>query len=244
MAGTSDDSSTFRLLADEYAFFLRLTRSSKDFANKLVQRFLEEGECDRDGRVRYKIWEVEALPGGMTLTPYDGDFWRSVPRRDINCTIEPWNSSARRTEPASAKWREFDGREVADHRVFGIRLNHDIVLEFLESAGVLSKQAQSGEPLSAEEEPEETPESELPPQPATAGDQAKPPGNPPPKQPAKRITLKGSLPDAVKLWPRPRDERDYAGYLQKRVLQQWSKHSIQTALSALAASKKRKPKKG
>ena len=60
MAGTDDDNSTFRKLCDEYALFLRLTRSSKYYANKLVQRFLEEGERDRDGRIRYKICLIES----------------------------------------------------------------------------------------------------------------------------------------------------------------------------------------
>ena len=77
MAGTSDDGitpSVFRLLCDEYALFLRRTGSSKPFADRLVEKYLEEGERDRDGRIRYKILEVHALPGGLTPSPYDGDF--------------------------------------------------------------------------------------------------------------------------------------------------------------------------
>jgi len=147
MAGTPDDDitpSVFRLLCDEYALFLRRTGSSKPFADRLVEKYLEEGERDRDGRIRYKILEVHALPGGLTPSPYDGDFWRSYPERGIRCDIKPWDSEAHWTGTTSAAWKEFDGREVADYRVIGIRLNHDIVLEFLESAG-LHERTQSDE---------------------------------------------------------------------------------------------------
>jgi hypothetical protein len=172
MAGTSDDGSTpsvFRLLCDEYALFLRRTGSSKKFADRLVEKYLEEGERDRDGRIRYKILEVHALPGGLTPSPYDGDFWRSHPERDINCTIESWDSSAHWTGPTSAKWREFDGREVADYKIVGIKLNHDIVVEFLDSAGLLYERTQSDEPETsskpspATQEPPPPQSSETPP---------------------------------------------------------------------------------
>jgi hypothetical protein len=228
MAGRNDDSSTFRLLCDEYALFLRLTGSSDKLADKLVRRFLEEGERDHAGRIRYKIWEIEALPGGLTPGPYDGAFWRSDPGRGINCTIEPWNSSARWTGPVSARWKEFDGREVADYQVSGIRLNHDIVLEFLENAGLPSGQTEPREPSTAQQELEETPEPE-------------PPENSPPK--SRKTTLKDWLPDAVKRLPRPRGEKDYAGYLSRHAPQPWSKHSIQNTLSQLSVGKKSKPKK-
>ena len=167
MAGTPDDDitpSVFRLLCDEYALFLRRTGSSKSFADRLVEKYLEEGERDRDGRIRYKILEVHALPGGLTPSPYHGDFWRSYPERGIKCVIKPWDSEARWTGPASSAWKEFDGREVADYRVIGIRLNHDIVLEFLESAG-LHERTQFDESEIGSTQPL-PPESPPPPQPA------------------------------------------------------------------------------
>lgn len=233
--GTDDDNSTFRLLCDEYALFLRLTRSSKKFANKLVQRFLEEGERDRDGRIRYKLWLREVCPGGVAPpSPYDGDFWRSDPGRGINCTIEPRNSFARWTAPASAEWREFDGREVADHQVFGIRLNHDVVLDFLESIGLLSKQAQSGEPSTAEGAPEES-LSKSAPVPKSA------PRSEP--QPAENTILKNWVPRALADHPPPRGEKDIAGYLMQFAPKPWKKHSIQNVLSGLPPKEKPKPKK-
>jgi hypothetical protein len=70
-----------------------------------------------------------------------------------------------------------------------------------------------------------------------------PPENSPPKQPPRKTTLKDWLPDAVKRLPRPRGEKDYAGYLLRHAPQPWSKHSIQNALSELTAPKKRESKK-
>jgi hypothetical protein len=136
MAETGDDDSTFRLLRDEYPLFLKAAGQSEKLATKMVERFLAEGERDCDGRIRYKLWLTEAFPGGLTPSPYDGAFWCSYPERGICCTIEPWHSSARWTGPASAEWKAFDKRQAADYQIFGIRLNHAIVLEFLESVGV------------------------------------------------------------------------------------------------------------
>jgi hypothetical protein len=161
MAGTGDDNSTddFRLLCDEYAFFLTLTKSSEEFAMKLVERFLGEGDRDRDGGIRYKLWMVEALPGGLTPSPYDGAFWHSDPERGIHCTIKPWDSSARWTGPASAKWKEFDGRQTADYQVSGIRLNHNLVLEFLQSAGFLPEQPSKPAPSAPKPQAKSAPQT-------------------------------------------------------------------------------------
>jgi hypothetical protein len=156
MAGTSD-TSIFVLLADAYRLFLERAGRSEKLANKLVQRFLEEGERDRDGRIRYKIWLVEAVPGGTAPSPYSGDFWRSYPERGISCVIEPWHSSACWTGPASPAWRAVHGREVSSYQVAGIRLNHEAVLEFLESAGLPAKSAQPGEPGEPSAVPQEQP---------------------------------------------------------------------------------------
>jgi hypothetical protein len=76
-----------------------------------------------------------------------------------------------------------------------------------------------------------------------AGKQLKPLEDPPPKKPLRKTGLKDWLPDAIKRLPRPRGEKDYAGYLLKHAPEPWSKHSIQNALSELAPQKKRKPKK-
>ena len=161
----------------------------------------------------------------MTPSPYDGDFWRSYPERGIRCDIKPWDSAAHWTGPTSATWKEFDGREVADYQVSGIRLNHDIVLEFLESAGLPLRQTEPGEP-SAERTPE--PESEPAPTSKT--------------QPAEKISLKKWLPDAVERWPRDRtNTEDYPGFLQRKAPKKWARHYIQTGLSDLA--KEKRPKK-
>jgi hypothetical protein len=137
MAKAANGSSTdeFRLLWVEYQFAAGLTHS-EPLAARLVNRFLEEGEVDRDGRRRYKIWEIEALPGGVTPSPYDGAFWRSDHARGIHCEINHRNSSARWTGPVSAEWRAFDGRQTAQCDVGMIRLNHALFVEFLQSAGV------------------------------------------------------------------------------------------------------------
>jgi hypothetical protein len=52
-----------------------------------------------------------------------------------------------------------------------------------------------------------------------------------------KLTVKGWVADAVKDHPRPRGEKDYAGYLLNYAPQKWSKHSIQNALSELASGK-------
>jgi hypothetical protein len=140
MAGTDDDDSTFPLLRDEWALFLGAAGRSEKLAIKLVEQYLGKGERDRDGRIRYKIWMYEAFPGGMTPSPYDGEFWHSYPERGVCCTIEPWHSSAHWTGPVSASWKEFDGRQTADYQVFGIRPNHEIVVAFLQDIGMLPEQ--------------------------------------------------------------------------------------------------------
>src|SRR5262249_18528731 len=62
---------------------------------------------------------------------------------------------------------------------------------------------------------------------------AKPPASEP--QPAKRVTLKNWLPDAVLRWPRDKvNADDYPGFLQLQAPQPWKKHSIQNELSILA----------
>jgi hypothetical protein len=150
MAETGDDDTTFRLLRDEYPLFLKAAGQSETLATKFVEKFLTGGERDSfDGRTRYKIWMQEMLPGGLEPSPYDGDFWRSYSERGIACIIEPWNSSAHRTGPTSAKWKEFDGRQTAECRIFGIRVNHEIVVEFLQSAGMLSEQPSASEQISS-----------------------------------------------------------------------------------------------
>jgi hypothetical protein len=137
MAGTDDDFNTddesFRLLRDEYQFAAELV--GEKLAAKLARRFLEEGERDRNGRVRYKIWEFKALPGGAP-SPYDGSFWRPDHARGIHCEIDYQSSSACWTGPASAEWKAFNGRQTAKYDVNMIRLCHDLFVEFLQSAGV------------------------------------------------------------------------------------------------------------
>jgi hypothetical protein len=134
MAGTDDDPNIWRLLADEYAFIAGLAKSEK-LADELVRFFLEEGEIDRDGRVRYRIWQIRALPGGAP-SPYDGAFWQWDPERGIHCEIDYRNSSAHWTGPASTEWKA-SGRKTAEYQVVIIRLNHPVVLDFLMSVGLL-----------------------------------------------------------------------------------------------------------
>ena len=135
MAGSDDDHSIWRLLADEHAFILGLINNAEKLADELVRSFLEEGEIDRDGCVRYRIWQIRALPGGAP-SPYDGAFWQSDPERAVHCEIDPRNSSACCTGPASAEWKAF-GRE--NRRVSGgdDPLNHLVVLDFLMGVGLL-----------------------------------------------------------------------------------------------------------
>ena len=141
MAEDEDDYSIWWLLADEHAFTTKLTANSKKLADELVRSFLEEGEIDRDGLVRYRIWQIRALPGGAP-SPYDGAFWQSDPERGVRCEIDHPNSSAYWTGPASAEWKAF-GRETAEYQVVMIRLNHPIFLEFLLGVGLPAEQPAS-----------------------------------------------------------------------------------------------------
>src|SRR5262245_54316418 len=148
------DDKSFRLLRDEYQLAAGLV--GEKLAAKLVRRFLEEGEIDRDGRVRYKIWEIEALPGGMAPSPYDGSFWRPDHERGIHCEIDYHSSSARWTGPTSAEWKAFDGRQTARYDVSMIRLCHELFVEFLQSAGALSFQSETtAEPAAETTQPSE-----------------------------------------------------------------------------------------
>jgi len=147
MAGTSDDHSTddraeFRLLRTEYIFILDELTHSKELAEKVVQRFLEEGEYDWiTGRRRYRLWMIEALPGGAP-SPYEGEFWRSDAARGVECKIDCLNSSARWTGPASAEWRA-RGRQTAEYRIIMIWVSHGAMMDFLRGVGLLSGRAQS-----------------------------------------------------------------------------------------------------
>jgi len=140
MAGSNGNNNTddFRLLWDEYCFVAGLTKSEK-LAGELLQFFLEEGGVDRDGRDRYRIWQIEALPGGAP-SPYDGSFWRSDHELGIHCEIIYRDSSARWTGPVSAEWVSGEakvfGRKTAEYRIKMIRLRHDAVMDFLRGAGV------------------------------------------------------------------------------------------------------------
>ena len=140
MAETEGDRSIWRLLADEHAFFAELAKSEK-LADELVRSFLEEGEIDRDGRVRYRVWQIRALPGGAP-SPYDGAFWQSAPERGVRCEIDHRNSSAHWTGPASAEWKA-SGRKTAEYQAMMIRLNHLVVLDFLMGVGLLPLPEQS-----------------------------------------------------------------------------------------------------
>src|SRR6478736_5701840 len=108
---------------------MELTKGSKKLADELLRCFLEQGEIDRDGCVRYRLWVFSAVPGGAP-SPYDGTFWRSDAARGIRCEINVPDSSARWTGPASAIWRA-EGRETAEYEILMIWLNHRAVLDYL-----------------------------------------------------------------------------------------------------------------
>jgi hypothetical protein len=182
MAGTANDDSTdpwrqFRLLSVAHRFFLELTDGSKLLADRLTQRFLEGGEVDRDGRTRYKLYEIEAIPGGVAPSPYDGEFWRSHPECGIHCKIDAKNSSARWTGPTSKEWQA-RGRQCSEYDVYMIRVCWGAVLEFLQSAGL---PAQDGPPTSSSEqpEPERSPDQES--EPLSSTPQPEPPQSEPPQ---------------------------------------------------------------
>jgi hypothetical protein len=67
MAGeTADDNSSidWRLLFDEWRLTYERTKS-EELADLLVRRYLEEGERNREGRLRYRIYEISSVPGGV-----------------------------------------------------------------------------------------------------------------------------------------------------------------------------------
>jgi hypothetical protein len=179
MAGTANDNSTdpwqqFRLLSNMRNFFLELTDDAELLADRLTQKFLEGGEVDRDGRTRYKLYEIEAIPGGVAPSPYDGEFWRSYPECDIHCKIDAKNSSARWTGPTSKEWQA-QGRQRSEYDVYMIRVCWGAVLEFLQSAGLLPAQDEPPTSSSEQPEPERTPDQELKPEPLSSTAQPKPP---------------------------------------------------------------------
>jgi len=143
----NDDSSTdawrrFCLLRDAHTYFLELTGLER-LAAKLVMNFLRGGEFDPEGRRRYRLYEIDALPGGTAPSPYDGEFWCSYPERGIHCEIDCKHSSARWTGPVTAEWQAFDGRQKAEYNITLIWVCWGAVLDFLQGVGFLSGQSQS-----------------------------------------------------------------------------------------------------
>jgi len=228
MAGSDGDNNTddWRLLWDEYCFIAGLTYSEK-LADELLRVYLEEGRVDRDGRARYRICvKSEALPG-PTPSPYDGSFWRSDPERGIQCEMIYRDSSACWTGPASAEAKAAFGRQTAEYRVRGVQLCHGAVVDFLRGAGLLPPVQQPTE-TAAE----------------TAAESTQPQPEPEPESKAPltdKESLKRWLPGAVERWPRDEvNTDDYAEFLRGKAPKKWTKHYIQTELSALAKEKRSK----
>jgi hypothetical protein len=192
MVGTANDNSTddpwrqFRLLSEAYSFFLELTNESKLLADRLTQRLLEGGEVDCDGRTRYKLYEIEAIPGGVAPSPYDGEFWRSYPECGIHCKIDAKNSSARWTGPTSKEWQA-RGRQRSEYNVRLIRVCWGAVLEFSQSAGLLPVQDEPPTSSSEQPEPERPSDPELKPEPLSSATQPEPPQSEPEAPPVKPI---------------------------------------------------------
>jgi hypothetical protein len=197
MAGTADDNSTdeFRLLSEELSFVTSVTDKSEKLAKELLQSFLEEGERDRDGRIRYRIWQIEALPAGAP-SPYEGCFWRSDAERGIRCKIDYKNSSAHWTGPASAE----SGRQTAEYRVKMIRLRHSAVVDFLRGVGLL--------PLAESEAA-----AEVTPVPTV---EAAPPSAAEPAPPPELHGVERWVYDEMKRDPPKKGERGYARRLWER----------------------------
>jgi len=144
-AETADDNSpdNWPLLSAEWRLTFERSRS-KELADRLVQRYLEGGERDHKGRRRYRIWEIESMPGAPS--PRSGDFWRSYPDHDIYCVIDREDSSARWTGPASELQQQMFGRRIVKCHVRMIQLNHGLYLEFLQSSGLPSSMPATAEP--------------------------------------------------------------------------------------------------
>jgi hypothetical protein len=67
---------------------------------------------------------------------------------------------------------------------------------------------------------------------------AEPPAGASEPQSAKRVRLKDWLPGAVERWPRDKaNTDDYPEFLRQRAPKAWTKHYIQTELSALTKEK-------
>jgi hypothetical protein len=208
-----------------------VSSDSEEAVRELLLNYLDRGH------IRWKAWKMRHGSWQWTVEAAEYFFWRK--HDDTTIDVDWKNCSATRTGPAlellgdGAAARVLSDDPVVLEAIL-ISLCWNDVHDILQSLGFLAASAPSLEPPSP---PPQVPQPQAP-QPKELESQ-----NSPPKQPASKVTLKGWLPDAIKHFPRPRGEKDYAGYLLKRAPQPWSKHSIQNVLSELAPPKKRKPKK-
>jgi len=159
MAGTTDDVSTdgWRLLLDEYAFVVNLTKSERS-ADEVLRAFFRRGAKGEDG-LRYRHWKLEWQRKDLREEndhplPSDGLFWRSDPECGIQIDIDYANSSARRTVQ-SLSWPQGELlATVCDLTL--IQLNHDALLAFLRSVGLLAPAEPATEQIVVEQEGAET----------------------------------------------------------------------------------------
>ena len=123
---------------------------------------------------------------------------------------------------------EVDPRFKAECRLIGIKLRHRVLLDFLRGAEWLPLVQPSSGILTAVEAPDV---AHFLTEPAPAS-----------KAPlTDKESLKQWLPGAVERWPRDKvDTDDYPEFLRRKAPKEWTKHYIQTALSALAKEKRSK----
>jgi hypothetical protein len=152
MAGIDDDNSTdhcrgFRLLRTWYLYILDELTHSKSQTEILVQRFFQDGEYDffTNDRKRFRLGQVDAVPGGVAPSPFKGEFWQSHPECGIECKIDGLNSSARWTGPASAEWRAY-GRQFSEYRINLIWINDAAMVDFLRAVGFPLSQFDAAQP--------------------------------------------------------------------------------------------------
>lgn len=131
---------------------------------------------------------------------------------------------------------EVDPRFKAECHLSGIKLCHEVLLDFLRGAEWLPPTETAAEPAAEPTQPQPEPE-----QPQSTSVQPSP--APASKAPlTDKVSLKKWLPGAVERWPRDKvDTDDYPEFLRRKAPKEWTKHYIQTALSALA--KEKQPKK-
>jgi hypothetical protein len=225
MAGTdrADSTSDWLLLPDARDFAAQDTHSEKS-ASKLIEDCLQ-GRGHGPLRRRYASAEGQRAWGEPD--GHNDAFYRANPERGVVVDFDYETSTVRRrTPPRYSRFAPNSDPVPTDWTLNHFQVHRGDLEAILQAMRLRPRPSlpQADKPLTSEREEKSKSIS------APASKSASP----------KKFTAKGWVSSAVKDYPRPRGEKDYAGYLLKHAPQKWSKHSIQNALSELAKNPTRK----